>query len=149
MATTTTVLAQSKTRRPRQKTDSFADWMARMDTQVEAAARKICNRVPMERVLNGAQRRILEMLAEYLRSLPALNCNESPFDKPGYARINIILEQLFSAKYPDWVARPSQAKRVIADLPNEAVTAYRFLLRNCAGRAPEQPEQPEQPEDDE
>ena len=79
---------QTAGRRGRRKTESY----------VEAMAQKICTRLPAEKALTGSQRRILEMLAEHLRSLPVLAQGENAYGKRQYYHVNCILVQLFQAK---------------------------------------------------
>ena len=119
--------------RPRQA-ESYTDWMARMDTEVDVMARKLCA-VPAARQLTGPQRRILEMLAEHMRALPLLQPGESPYDIPAYLHVRCILTRLFRAKYPDWKVG-KDGEWWIDSIPAGECAVYDDLFRNCAGRAP-------------
>lgn len=138
MASTQTTPQQGHRRGRPRRVESFSDWMCRIDSQVEAAYRKVCERPPAEHLLSPAQRRIVEMLVEHLRSLPQIGPTENAYKKPEYEHVNVILTRLFQAKYPSWTARTSDGLHVAEEIPNgEASTLY-WLLRNCAGRAPEE-----------
>lgn len=62
--------------------ESYAGWMARIDAQVDDMARKMERQPPTYTWLHSAQRRIVQMLIEHLRSLPELKSGESALDKP-------------------------------------------------------------------
>src|SRR5262249_53958181 len=86
--TTTKIEAPSRRRgRPRKK-ESYADWVARIDAEVETTARQMERQPPTYAWLHPAQRRIVQMLIEHLRSLPALQQGEGYFEKPEYGWIN-------------------------------------------------------------
>jgi hypothetical protein len=119
------------------KMESFADWMVRMDTQVEAMAARVCTKPPAERLLNQHQRRIVEMLIEHMRSLPRLAVGENPYKKKEYDHVNVILTKLFEAKYPEWKQRTADGLKSVDAIPNGESAVFHRLLRNCAGRAPE------------
>jgi hypothetical protein len=123
-------------RRGRQRrTESFSEWMARMDTQVEATYRQVASRLPIERLLIPEQRRIVEMLVEYMRSLPLVQPGEDPWEVPTYDPMRTILRTLFRAKHPDW--KPDRNGTYLLDsLPAGQGAEYIRLLRNCAGRSP-------------
>jgi hypothetical protein len=136
------MLTTTTRRRGRQRrTESFSEWMARIDTQVEAAYRQVSSRLPVERLLSPAQRRIVEMLAEHLRSLPELGPGEDAYGKPEYHNVNVILTELFRAKYPHWTAKTSNGTHDVGALPKDGYPTFERLLRNCAGRAPEEIEE--------
>src|SRR5262245_43582428 len=107
--------------RPR-TVESFSEWMARIDIEVTKAAEKFSRKVPAKRALTGPQTRILEMLADHMRSLPAPLANESHFSKPAFSTMNEILTTLFKAKYPAWVGtkRAKNGSMDVEALPHEA-----------------------------
>ena len=57
--------------RPRRK-ESFADWMDRLDMQVDREAERLTAERTILRPLSPGQRRIVQMLIEHLRRLPTL-----------------------------------------------------------------------------
>lgn len=120
--------------RPR-KVESFSDWMARIDIEVEEMTRKAHAESPASKVLTGPQRRIVEMLAEHLRFLPVLQKGEDPRTKPEFKRIWNILHELFIAKHPEWQPR-KDGIRYTNDLPRGQHANYEYLLRNVGGYAP-------------
>ena len=124
----------------RRAPEAFADWMARIDSQVESEYRRVCKAPPMARLLSANQRRIVEMLAEHLRSLPALKDGEDFYKKPEYNIINRLLVEVFLAKYPQWTQTTETGSRYVGALPNGEGKVFERLLRNCAGRAPEERE---------
>ena len=135
----------SRRGRPR-RAESFAEWMARVDTQVETAYRKVCAAPPAARLLNAHQRRIVEMLVEHMRSLPQLQPGEDPYKLPAYSRIRAVLTNLFRAKHPDW--KPDNMGFYWVDgIPAGDCAVFERLFRNCAGRAPEEYETADEGED--
>ena len=52
--------------------ESYADWMARIDCEVDALARQMERKPPTYDTLHPAQRKIVGMLIAHLRSLPKL-----------------------------------------------------------------------------
>jgi hypothetical protein len=123
-------------RLPRRRVESFADWMARVDAEVEETARKIERRPPTYAWLHPAQRRIVQMLIEHLRSLPELHPDEDPHHRQEYCHTNQILTSLFLAKYPNWTQRTKSGLRDGEAIPNGEGEQFSWMLRNCAGRAP-------------
>ncbi|HWQ55917.1 MAG TPA: hypothetical protein VN442_19670 [Bryobacteraceae bacterium] len=109
-----------------------------MDSQVEAAYQKVAKRLPAERLLSPAQHRIVEMLTEHLRSLPEIAPTENTYNKPEYKHVNGILTRLFQAKYPQWTAKTKDGSYDVEAIPNGESNTFYWLLRNCAGRAPEE-----------
>lgn len=123
----------SKSTRRRRTPESFADWMARIDDEVEEMVRTVSRKVPAWEHLNPHQRRICEMVAEFLRSLPALNEGEDPFNKPAYLPVKAIISTLFSVKYPQWT-QSKDGLRYIDNLPGNEPAVYRRLLTHCASQ---------------
>ena len=122
----------------RAKTESFADWMARIDASVDAAVKRIERQPLTYDSLNPAQKCFINMLIEHLRSLPRRRRNECAFRKPEYAHVNYILTILYCAKYPAF-ARSKRTDRDnydIANLPNGEDRTCEWILRNCASGAP-------------
>lgn len=129
MATTVTPARRG---RPR-KIESFADWMDRIDKEVDEAARKIERKPPTYSSLNSAQRKIVQVLIDHLRGLPELEPGESPFTK--YDTVNRILTELFRAKFPEWKDTPRINGHLDVDrLPEGESQFYMWMLRNCACR---------------
>src|ERR1035441_5143288 len=90
--------------RPR-KVESYADWMAHIDAQVDAAARDIERKPPTYAYLHPAQKRIVQMLIEHMRSLPTITAGEDECAKPDYQIVKKLLSNLYEKKYPNWVAK--------------------------------------------
>jgi hypothetical protein len=131
-------MPQEQTKRTRRRREpepvSFSEWMACMDNEVEKVACKTGSQMPAKRFLSTAQLRILEMLAEHLRSLPPLQKDESCFSKPQYDDVNVITTILFEAKYPGRRKREGRKNYDVDDLPGDAGKDLTWLLQNCAGR---------------
>ena len=129
-------MTTTKARRGRpRKVESYADWMAHIDAQVDAAARDIERKPPTYAYLHPAQKRIVQMLIEHMRSLPEITPNESECDKPEYRIVGKLLSNLYETKYPQW-AKAADGVRYVMDIPNGEGRPYLWMLRNCAGRAP-------------
>ncbi len=128
-----TTVAPTRRGRPR-KIESVADWMARIDKTVDEAARKIESKPPTYASLNPAQKRIVELLIEHLRGLPELHQGENFYEK--YEAMNIILTELFKAKFPAWLSAPrTRTGRMNPDhLPAGEGKSLEWMLRNCACR---------------
>jgi hypothetical protein len=126
-----TTVAPARRGRPR-KIESIADWMARIDKEVDEAARKIERKPPTYASLNPAQKRIVELLIEHLRRLPELERDEDFYEK--YWSMNVILTELFKEKYPAWLStsRSKYGRMDPKKLPDEEGKNFRWLLRNCA-----------------
>ncbi|HWQ96468.1 MAG TPA: hypothetical protein VN538_00045 [Clostridia bacterium] len=137
MSTMTVAIKGQRRGRPR-RVESFSEWMAKLDSQVEATYQKVAKRLPVERLLSPAQRRIVEMLVEHLRSLPEIAPTENTYNKPEYKHVNSILTRLFQAKYPQWTAKTKDGSYDVGAIPNGESSTFYWLLRNCAGRAPEE-----------
>jgi hypothetical protein len=121
--------------RPR-KVESFADWMARVDCEVDAMARAVAKEPPSYAYLHPAQRRIVQMLIEHMRSLPELKSGEDALNKPEYEYINRITTHLFKWKYPSWTQTTKGGSLALEAIPNGEGKTVDWMLRNCAGRAP-------------
>ena len=104
--------------------------------EVEETARKMERKPPTYAWLHPAQRRIVQMLIEHLRSLPELHAGENAFDKRECDHVNTILMHLFLAKYPNWTQRTKDGFRDGSAIPNGEGEQLSWMLRNCAGRAP-------------
>lgn len=133
---TTAALDVRPAPRRKRRPESFADWMARVDAEVDQAARAIAKKPPTFACLHPAQRRIVQMLIEHLRSLPALQSGESALMKKEYGTINIVLTALYVHKYPAWKCRLHSGHRFVDDLPDGECAVFQKMIRNCAGRAP-------------
>lgn len=129
-----TTIAPTRRGRPPRKIESIADWMARIDKEVDEAARKIERKPPTYASLNPAQKRIVELIIEHLRGLPELARGEDCYEK--YETMNVILTELFKAKFPAWLSAPrAKSGRMDANaLPAGECKNLRWLLRNCASR---------------
>lgn len=136
---------ESRQKGPR--VESYAEWMARIDDQVEAEFQKVTKRPPLYRWLSTSQRGIVEMLVEYLRTLPELASGEDAFEKASYVPAKLILTRIFQAKYPEWKAR-RDGIFYIDDIPNGGDRVYTRLLKGCGGRIPVEPVQSAAEEDD-
>lgn len=131
--------AQAPQRRKRgrpRKVESFADWMARVDAEVDTMARKVAKDPPSYAWLSAAQRRIVQMLIEHMRALPELGDAENVYDKKEYSFVNRILTNLFRAKYPEWTQLSKDGAHDVGCIPNGEGEVFKWILRNCAGRAP-------------
>lgn len=128
-------VAQKRRGRPR-KVESYADWMARVDAQVDSMAREVAKQPPTYAWLHPAQRRIVQMLIEHLRSLPELKAGESAYGKEDYSPVNQILTVLFKCKYPEWQLRTKTGNLDVFGIPNGEGKDFGWMLRNCAGEAP-------------
>ena len=106
MTPTTNTPAPDKRRGRPRKVEPYADWMARIDASVDTMARKMERKPPTYAYLHPAQRRIVRMLIEHLRSLPELAQGGNCYDKPEYLTVNRILKEMFLAKYPAWAQAP-------------------------------------------
>lgn len=118
--------------RPR-KTESFAAWMARIDAEVSAKVRQVEKEPPLFADLHPAQRKIVLMMIEHLRSLPRLQPGESPWGKREYRLVNTLLGDLFEIRYPEWKLRNGESKRFITDLPHGEGQNFEYMLKYCAG----------------
>ena len=105
-----------------------------MDTECEIEVRKMSSRLPAERLLTTEQRRIVEMLAEHLRNLKPIPSGESAYSYPEYTHVNVILTQLFKAKFPHWTKRALDGCMDLDGLPRDAHLDFERLFRNCGGR---------------
>ena len=101
---TATTVRTVKRGRPR-KVESYADWMARIDAQVDEAARRAEKLPPSFTSLHPAQRRLIQMFIDYLKRLPGLAPNESVFEKQEYRFVNYLITDIFIQKYPEWGKR--------------------------------------------
>ena len=120
------------------KVESYADWMSRVDAEVDHMARSMERKPPTYAYLHPAQKRIVQMLIEYMRSLPELTAGENIWHKKEYRPVNTILKELFLAKYPEWARAP---KTTNGSWDSNALRAseskvLEWMLRNCAGRSP-------------
>ena len=130
-------MTTTKARRGRpRKVESYADWMAHIDAQVDAAARDIERKPPTYAYLHPAQKRIVQMLIEHMRSLPEITAGEDECAKPDYQIVKKLLSNLYEKKYPNWVAKVAGGTRYVMDIPNGEGRHYLWMLRDCAGRAP-------------
>jgi hypothetical protein len=116
-AGTTVQTTQKRRGRPR-KQESFANWMARIDAEVDAVARKMERQPPTYAWLHPAQKRIVEMLNEHMRSLPSIGPSEDECQKPEYLLVKTFLVGFYERKYPNWVRLPGNTSRYINDIPN-------------------------------
>lgn len=121
--------------RPR-KVESYTDWMSRIDASVDTMAHKMERQPPSYAYLHPAQRRIVQMLIEHMRSLPEITGGEQSYMKPEYVTVNGILALLFKAKYPFWTERTTNGHLNLTGLPNGEYATFTWLLHNCAGWAP-------------
>ena len=120
--------------RPR-RVESFSEWMARIDIEVEQQARKVEARLPADRLLTCHQRRIVEMLIEHMRSLPVIPAGEDCTNHSAYGTMNFILTHIFRAKYPSWQKRFLNGSMDLDGLEYEPRMLFLQLLRNCGGYA--------------
>jgi hypothetical protein len=104
--TPTSYKTHATTKRRGRPKESYADWMARIVASVDAMARTMERKPPSFAYLHPAQRRIVQMLIEHMRSLPELGRDEWPFKKAEYTTVSRILKELFLAKYPEWARAP-------------------------------------------
>jgi hypothetical protein len=116
------------------KVESYSDWMARIDAEVDAAARatvKEARKPPA--TLCPAQHSLVEMLIEYLHGLPELTKGENALEKEAYFPIQMLLFGLFSAKYPEWAKGRRGSQLNIKEIPNGDGRQFEWMLYNCAG----------------
>lgn len=133
---TTTKSTPARRGRPR-KVESYADWMSRVDAEVDAAARSMERKPPTYAYLHPAQKRIVQMLIEHMRSLPELRKAENCWEKKEYLTVNRIVRLLFAEKYPEWEDKPRLKDGWdVSQIPNQEGKVYEWMMRNCAGRSP-------------
>jgi hypothetical protein len=124
---------QTKRRGRTRKTESFAEWMMRLDTEVSAMVRKVEKAPPLFAELHPAQQWIVTRLVEHLLSLPRLQPSEDPFRKPEYWPMNSMLTKLYELQFPHWKRRSQVEPLNVADLPKDSGNDFKWALRHCAG----------------